>query len=177
MAIQQFTVNMFADMGIQPGVADAILTTQGLVRATASSDTVAATTTLVDLQDVSASQTVTITGTATDDDGNAATADGKVAVVEVSVDGGATWRVAEGTSNWSYQWHPTAVGDYTIMARAIDDSLNIASITPATDTVHVTAPETFSLFGAVTVTGSLATDATVANPAEIGVRFTAVSAG
>ena len=31
--IQQFTINMFADMGIQPGVSDAILQSQGLVRA------------------------------------------------------------------------------------------------------------------------------------------------
>ena len=37
--IQQFTINMFADMGIQPGVADAFLVSQGLKRASASTDT------------------------------------------------------------------------------------------------------------------------------------------
>ena len=42
--LQQFTVNMFADMGIQPGVADAILASQGLVRAVGITDTVAAAT-------------------------------------------------------------------------------------------------------------------------------------
>ena len=86
--IKQFTINMFADMGIQPGVADAVLASQGLTRASASNDTHAATTSIDNLGQVAALSPVTITGTATDNDGNAATVDGKVAVVEVSLDGG-----------------------------------------------------------------------------------------
>ncbi len=95
--LQQFVVNLFADMGIQPGVADAVLASQGLVRATASTDTIAATAVMADLPDtVAALDTITISGTATDDDGNPLTDDGVVAVVEVSLDGGHTWHVATG---------------------------------------------------------------------------------
>ena len=74
----------------------------------ASTDTTAATVTLTDLPaQIAALQPVTITGTATDNDGNPATTDGVVALVEVSLDGGATWRVAHGGTSWSYQWLPT----------------------------------------------------------------------
>ncbi|MEO8681505.1 MAG: Ig-like domain-containing protein, partial [Vicinamibacterales bacterium] len=61
----------------------------------------------------------TITGTAGDNGG------GQVASVEVSVDGGATWRVAQGTSSWSYDWSPGALGTATVKARAVDDSGNL----------------------------------------------------
>ena len=105
---------MFADMGIQPGVTDAFLISQGLKRASASTDTHAATATINDLPDASAALApVTITGTATDNDGNPNTDDGKVAVVEVSLDGGVTWKVAtttNGWANWSYSWNPTQEG-------------------------------------------------------------------
>jgi hypothetical protein len=43
---------------------------------------------------------VNITGTASD------AGSGTVARVEVSVDGGATWNVATGTTAWSYNWTP-----------------------------------------------------------------------
>ena len=112
--IQQFTINMFADMGIQPGVADAFLISQGLKRASASTDTTAAVASINDLPDtVEALTPVTITGTATDNDGNPLTTDGKVAAVEVSVDGGTTWKVANSTDNWatwSFYWYPTTQG-------------------------------------------------------------------
>jgi Ca2+-binding RTX toxin-like protein len=172
--IQQFTVNLFADMGIQPGVANAVLASQGLVRASASTDITPARITLSNLPDaVSARQTITIAGTATDNDGNAATTDGRVAVVEVSLDGGTTWRVAEGTTNWSFDWRPTAQGTYTIVARAIDDSLNIRSVPTAQDIVQVTAPtppSVFTLFdNAAPTNAALSSD----NQAvELGMKFT-----
>jgi Ca2+-binding RTX toxin-like protein len=178
LALQQFTVNMFADMGIHPQVSDVILASQGLVRATASTDFAAATTTMDIPDNVAALQTVTITGTATDNDGNPLTEDGQVAVVEVSVDGGANWRVAEGTANWTFNWRPTAEGTYTIKARAIDDSLNIAAITPSQETVTVTAaiaPDSFSVFDPLApVPGaSFNENQTV----ELGMKFTADRAG
>ncbi|KQP87258.1 N,N-dimethylformamidase beta subunit family domain-containing protein [Methylobacterium sp. Leaf117] len=181
-AIQQFTVNMFADMGIQPAVADAFLTSWGLRRATASSDSVAATTTLTDLPDsVAARQVVTITGTATDNDGNTATTDGRVAAVEVSLDNGATWRVAEGTTNWSYEWRPTMEGTYRVMSRAIDDSLNVAQAPASTDTVQVTAPirpDTFSLFDDTTpINATLNNDSGAANGLTLGMKFMTTEAG
>jgi Ca2+-binding RTX toxin-like protein len=187
LAIQQFTVNMFADMGIQPGVSDAILQSQGLVRASGSSDATAATTSINDLPEtVSALSNVLITGTAADFNGTpgVTTDDGKVAVVEVSLDGGATWKVAkttDGWATWSYVWRPanSDVGtSKTILARAIDDSLNVTGITPATDTVTITEaipPDTLSLFDPlVPVTGGTFNDN---QPVELGMKFTASQAG
>ncbi|MGD9863062.1 MAG: DUF4082 domain-containing protein [Pseudodonghicola sp.] len=141
--LQQFMLNVFADMGIQPGVADAILATQGLQRASASTDQVAATVTIDDLPaSMPALQQITITGTATDDDGNAATEDGVVALVEISFNGGETWRPVSGTANWSYSWTPMTEATYDIMVRAIDDSLNLPTVASiSVDTVEITAPE------------------------------------
>jgi VCBS repeat-containing protein len=183
--LQQFTVNMFADMGIFPAddpVIDAILASQGLVRAIASNDLVTARATINDLPDqVTALQPVVITGTATDDDGNAATADGRVAVVEVSLDGGLSWRAArttDGWETWSYTWRPTTPGEYTVLARAIDDSLNLRSLTPDQEVVTVVAPvlpAAFSLFGsAAPVSAALENDNT---PVELGMKFAVDRAG
>ncbi|SFJ89220.1 N,N-dimethylformamidase beta subunit family domain-containing protein [Caulobacter sp. UNC279MFTsu5.1] len=178
--LQQFTVNMFADMGIQPGVSNAILQSEGLVRALASNDRIAATATLNDLPDsVSALSQITISGSAADIDNDPSNDDGRVALVEVSVDGGLNWKLAQGTANWTYSWTPTAQGSYTIKARAIDDSLNLRPVNQlATDVVTVTAPQTpdtFSLFGAsVTPTGQLYNDG---QAVELGVKFKATQGG
>ena len=177
--IQQFTINMFADMGIQPAVADAFLISQGLVRATGSSDTIAATASINDLPDtVEAYRPVTISGTASDNDGNPLTTDGKVAAVEVSVDGGSTWKLAYSTNDWatwSYSWFPTEQGAKTITARAIDDSLNIHNITPDSEAVTVTAPSTFSAFGGGTpFSPVLNNDSTTV---ELGMRFSVDRSG
>src|SRR5262249_14205832 len=59
---------------------------------------------------------VIITGTASDTGG------GSVVKVEVSVDGGATWNVATGTTAWSYNWTPPLSGPATIKSRAIDNN-------------------------------------------------------
>src|SRR5262245_15414493 len=62
--------------------------------------------------------TLSVTGTASDAGG------GSVANVEVSVNGGATWKVATGTTLWNYNWTPTTPGPATIKSRAVDDSGN-----------------------------------------------------
>ncbi len=62
---------------------------------------------------------MTITGTATDAGG------GMVGGVEVSTDGGATWRPADGTTSWTYTWTAAGSGTVTIKSRAFDDSGNI----------------------------------------------------
>jgi hypothetical protein len=67
---------------------------------------------------VSTGTTVSVTGTASDAGG------GAIANVEVSVNGGATWKVATGTTVWSYNWTPTTPGPATIKSRAVDDSGN-----------------------------------------------------
>jgi photosystem II stability/assembly factor-like uncharacterized protein len=63
--------------------------------------------------------TVTITGTASDAGG------GTVARVEVSVDGGATFSAATGTTAWSFNFTPTTPGQVTIRSRATDNSGNV----------------------------------------------------
>jgi hypothetical protein len=73
---------------------------------------------------------VNITGTAIDAGG------GTVARVEVSVDGGATWNMATGTRDWSFNWTPSALGPATLKSRAIDNSGNVQD-PPAEVTVTV----------------------------------------
>jgi len=114
--MQQATVNLFADMGVQP----ATLQT-GLVSASASSDTIPPASTITTPSSGSSATVgspMTITGTASD-------SGGVVAAVEISGDGGVTWHPAIGRSTWSYAWTPTAVGTTTLLSRAVDDSGNI----------------------------------------------------
>jgi Bacterial Ig-like domain (group 2)/Bacterial Ig domain len=115
--MQQATVNLFADMGVQPGGLQA-----GLVLATQSADTVSPASTITSPANgstVRVGTNVTISGTAVDSGG------GVVGGVEVSVDGGATWHPANGRENWTYSWTPSASGFYTIRSRATDDSANL----------------------------------------------------
>lgn len=135
--VQQAMVNMFADMGIQPSTLDA-----SLVLASQSTDTAKPISTisssLVGATFVEG-QHVTITGTAQDYGG------GLIAGVEVSTDGGISWFKATGRENWSYNWVVQASGNYTIMSRAVDDSVNMEA--PSTGVaVNVTLPSTSSLF-------------------------------
>ena len=114
--MQQATVNLFADMDVQPGSLLA-----GLVAATASTDALppaSAITSPAAGSTVAPGGSVTITGTASDSGG------GVVAGVEVSVDGGATWHPASGTNDWTWSWTPGSSGQVTLMSRATDDSLN-----------------------------------------------------
>ena len=115
--MQQATVNLLADMQVQPGTLQS-----GLVAATASTDQAAPSSTLTAPAANSSlvlGTTVTITGTAADTGG------GVVGGVEVSVDGGSTWRRATGRASWSYTWLPSATGAVTIRSRAVDDSGNL----------------------------------------------------
>ena len=115
--MQQATVNLFADLGVQP----ASLQT-GLTAATASSDTVAPGSTITAPaagSNLPLGTPVTITGTAADTGG------GVVAAVEVSVDGGTTWHPATGRASWSYNWTPATSGSVTIKSRSADDSGNL----------------------------------------------------
>jgi N,N-dimethylformamidase beta subunit-like, C-terminal/Bacterial Ig domain len=115
--MQQATVNLFADMGVQPGSLQA-----GLTPAAASTDTVAPTSTILSPAPGSlliAGQTVTVTGTATDAGG------GVVGGVEVSLDGGVTWHPATGRATWTYTGKATVTGTGLIRSRATDDSGNL----------------------------------------------------
>src|SRR5262249_39063026 len=115
--MQQATVNLFADMGVQPATLRA-----GLVLANASTDTVPPTSRITSPAagaNIPINNPVTIQGTAADTGG------GVVAGVEISVDGGQTWHPATGTATWSYTWTPTALGSVTFKTRAVDDSANL----------------------------------------------------
>ena len=82
LRMQQATVNLLADMSVQPATLQS-----GLVAATASTDISAPDSTITspaNSASVQVGTTVTITGTATD-------SGGVVGGVEVSVDGGTTW--------------------------------------------------------------------------------------
>jgi hypothetical protein len=123
-AMKQATVNLFADMCdaagqhcVQPRTLQ-----PGLVPATASTDSVAPTSIITSPANsgtVVMGSAVSITGTAIDTGG------GVVGGVEVSVDGGLTWRPATGRGNWSYSWKPTSLGPTTIRSRAVDDTGNL----------------------------------------------------
>jgi N,N-dimethylformamidase beta subunit-like protein/uncharacterized protein DUF4082/Big-like domain-containing protein/K319-like protein/purple acid phosphatase-like protein len=129
-SIEQATVNLFADMGVQPASLQS-----DLASATASTDATAPSATIENPSTgdtVSTGSPVTVSGTAVDAGG------GRVAGVEVSTDNGAHWHPAQGLESWHYTFTPTAVGDVAIKARATDDSVNTGAPTAAT-TVTVVA--------------------------------------
>lgn len=164
--VQQAMVNMFADMGIQPQTLDA-----SLILATQSTDLLKPTS-MITSPNVGATfvegQRVTVTGTAQDFGG------GIIAGVEISTDGGLHWFKATGRENWTYNWVVQASGTYTIMSRAVDDSLNLE--TPSTGKqVTVSLPSTTSLW---TMAAKPAVETAVdRDGVELGVRFQTTTNG
>jgi len=118
VSMQQATINLFADMGVQPATLQ-----PGLLATTASLDSAPSSSIITAPtagSTVPPGGLVTITGTASDVGG------GMVGGVEISVDGGTTWRRAVGRASWSYVWTaPTTSGSVTIKSRAVDDSGNL----------------------------------------------------
>ncbi len=164
--VQQAMVNLFAEMGVQPATL-----MESLVAASESEDDLAPTTTITSptaTGQLTAAQTVTITGTASDAGG------GSVAVVEVSTNGGTSWHRASGTTNWTYSWTPISGGNYTIRTRAVDDSINLETPTAGV-TVNVDQGGTGHLFGPNDLPANpLNRDP---NPVNVGVRFSAATSG
>ncbi|MBI2833245.1 MAG: DUF4082 domain-containing protein, partial [Acidobacteria bacterium] len=170
LTMQQATVNLFADMGVQPWTLD-----PALVAASPSSDAVSPTSVISSPENgasVPAGTDVTIAGTATDVGG------GVVGGVEVSGDGGASWHPANGRENWTYVWTTPASGSVTIMSRAVDDSGNLQTAATSV-TVNVggggggSCP--CSLWSVSTVPGGY--QAGHDGAVELGVKFQATSAG
>jgi hypothetical protein len=116
-SMKQATINLFADMGAQPGSLQS-----GLVAASKSTDTTPPSSVITSPASgatVQAGSPTTIAGTATD-------VGGLVGGVEVSTDGGTTWHPATGRATWTYNWTPTGSGGtINIQSRAVDDSGNI----------------------------------------------------
>ncbi len=176
--MQQATVNLFADMGIQPATLQA-----GLVAATASTDSLPPATVITTPANgavLPEGTPVTIAGTATDAGG------GTVAGVEVSVDGGTTWQVATGTTSWTFSWTPSAEGSFIIKSRGFDDSGNME--TPggaegAANSVTVTVSSAVltncpcTIFTPSQVPANAATNLNDGMAIELGVKFRSSAAG
>jgi hypothetical protein len=139
LRMQQATVNLFADMGVQPASLR-----PGLVAASASTDVTRPTSTIAS---PTSGSTVPV-GTPVTISGSASDSGGVVGGVEISVDGGTSWHPAVGRSNWSYVWTPQSSGTFTIRTRAVDDSGNLeapgAGITVTAGSVPDTTPPTVS---------------------------------
>ncbi|HEX5150554.1 MAG TPA: N,N-dimethylformamidase beta subunit family domain-containing protein, partial [Parafilimonas sp.] len=165
-AMQQATVNLFADMSVQPATLQS-----GLVAATASTDVqppASVITTPSDGASSPAGTPINITGTASDAGG------GVVAGVEVSVDGGTTWNAATGTANWSFSFTPNTQGSLTIKTRAVDDIGNLE--TPGSG-VTITIGPAGPTICPCTIWPSGSVPGTEADPdnqpVEVGVKFRA----
>lgn len=132
--VKQATVNLLADMGVQPETLDPLL-----VLATASTDVTPPISSInAPVGTIPFDQPYTITGTASD-------VGGVVGGVEISTDDGATWHKAEGREIWSFVWTPSLGGTYTLRSRATDDSCNIETPAPGI-AVTVTGPTGKTLF-------------------------------
>jgi hypothetical protein len=165
--MRQATVNVLADMGVQPATLQA-----GLVAGSASSDTVAPTSAVASPAPgatVTSGTPVTIAGTAADTGG------GVVAGVEVSLDGGSTWHKASGTTSWSYAWTPGPIGPVTIRSRAVDDSANLGAASPGVTVTVNPRPCPCTLLPSTSVPGT--PNSNDANAVELGVRFSTDTAG
>jgi hypothetical protein len=160
--MQQATVNLFADMGVQP----ATLMT-GLTAATASGDIQAPTVTIT----APAAGTTVTNGSQVTVQGTAADVGGRVAAVEVSTDGGTTWHRADGTTAWSYSFFASGMTTQTVLVRGVDDSVNIQS-TPASVQLSLSGPS--SLFGQKSPANPAVSDTSAV---ELGVKVTPQSAG
>ena len=162
--IQQVTVNVFADMGVQPATLQA-----GLVAAVKTTNTTPPASGISSPPNgasYTVGQPVLISGFASD-------IGGKVAGVEVSVDGGVTWHRASGTTSWTYTWVGPA-GSYTVASRATDDSLNTETPLTSGPSFSVTSTGGTTIFSGVSVPNSLTTDDP--NPIEVGLKFSSSNA-
>ena len=163
--MQQATVNLFADMGVQPATLQS-----NLIPVTQTTDVTPPTSAIlnpVDGSTVAQIGAVTVRGTAAD-------TDGVVAGIEVSLDGGQRWHPATGRSSWQYDWTPTITGTVAIQSRAVDDSGNLS--VPTTITVTVSDEPGLSNCPC-TIWGPEAAPLNAAEPdpnaVELGVKFRA----
>jgi hypothetical protein len=159
--MQQATVNVLADMGVQPATSQS-----GLVPATASSDTTPPRSTVTSPATatmVTAGSQVTISGTAQDFGG------GVVGAVEVSLDGGATWHPTVGRESWSYNAIFTDSGPANVLSRAVDDSGNLEVQSSGVNVQVAPQPCPCSIWPASDVPANV--DAGSDPPVELGVSF------
>jgi len=165
--MQQATVNVFADMGVQPATLQS-----GLVPSTASTDTTPPRSNITSPASgttVTAGTPITISGTAVDSGG------GVIGAVEVSLDGGKTWHPGAGRENWSYQATFGNSGSLNVLSRAVDDSGNLE--VPSAGITVTAVPQTCpcTIWSSATVPATV--DAGSYSPLELGVQFRSDSDG
>jgi hypothetical protein len=167
--MQQATVNLFYDMGVQPATPQA-----GIVLAAASGGDQVPPASVINSPangaSLQANQAVTVSGTASDAGG--------VSRVDVSFNGGVSWQAATGTTNWSYSWTPTASGSYVIRSRAVDNAGNTESLgtSPSANAITVTVsggsssnPCPCTVFNGIAPTGSETKND--GSPLNLGMKF------
>lgn len=164
--MEQATINIFADMGVQPTTL-----MSGMVAASKSTVTTGPTVNVATPSvnaTAAAMSPLTISGTAT------AAAGAVVARVEVSTDGGTTWNPATGLGNWTYSWTPLQTGSATILVRAEDDTDNIGATVsiPITVTAAVCPCSVFP--DAMSPTKA---DSGDAHAVDVGMKFQASQSG
>ena len=141
--MQQATVNLFHDMGVDAGSLQVNLVAPGI-----GLDVLPPSTTITypTHNATVAGSSITITGTSADNGG------GAVAGVEVSLNNGTTWNIATGLENWSYTFSPSGYGSITIKVRAWDDMGNVevpgSPGSPNCITISLSGPFNYSVFNA-----------------------------
>ncbi len=99
----------------------------------------------------------TVTGTASDSGSG-------VSKVEISTNGGATWNLPTGTTNWSYTWTLPVDGPAVVLARTTDAAGNLQSVptsvavtvdnTPPTSTITAPPGGTILIGSTATIIGN-----------------------
>lgn len=173
--MQQATINLLADMGVQPATLMGTLTAAS--QSTDHQAPVSIITTPLEGATIPANEPITIAGTASDN--------AQVASIEISVDGGTTWTVVSGgNTNWQYTWTPLVQGATVIKVRGVDDSGNIeaAGTAPSANAVNITvgppAPPTCpcTLFETTDVPAATNLNDNEGG-IELGVKFKSTSSG
>ncbi|HLI32589.1 MAG TPA: N,N-dimethylformamidase beta subunit family domain-containing protein, partial [Solirubrobacteraceae bacterium] len=164
--MEQFTVNLLAEMGAQPGSLIA-----GLLPGTKAAPGAPPSATITQPSEGASFEDgtrQTIAGTAQ------AHAGGAVAAVEVSTDGGASWHAAtitgadEESVSWTYPWVAHGAPTSTIEARAVDEEGEIGS--PSAP-VNATVRCPCSIWGIGEKPANV--DSGDGSSVELGVKFTA----
>ncbi|HET7871748.1 MAG TPA: N,N-dimethylformamidase beta subunit family domain-containing protein, partial [Terriglobales bacterium] len=159
--MQQATLNLFADMGVQPATIQ-----PGLLPASKSTDITLPHSTIsspANGSSVPAGSTITVSGTAADTGG------GVIGGVEFSADGGQTWHPANGRESWSFQWHPQFAGTGNLKTRAVDDSGNIEIPSAGISVLAAAHDCPCTIWSATTAPGTVDSGDTTSG--EFGVRF------
>ncbi|RFB81096.1 DUF4082 domain-containing protein [Methylovirgula sp. 4M-Z18] len=167
--VQQATVNVLADMGVQPQTLQATLV---IASQTTNHTPPVSKITNVSAASVVEGQSITVTGTSSD-------ALGVIGGVEVSSDSGKTWHpatsgVGTATVTWTYTFDTAGPGTFNIEARAVDDSLNLE--TPSAGVSYKVTPSTNLTIFSPSDTPAVVTNSDP-NAVELGVKFVSSASG